>query len=241
MHDTSYIRMQELARRSGFRASAVRYYLKQGLLPPPERPTANSALYDERHLQGLAALKSIKRLAPELPLAQVKRVMELIGQGVEPDVALSLHRSVAGGLPAQGQAPVSLTLEELAAKAGVNADFVNTLIERNILAPIPGHDRFDAADLETLGAMALLEAMAPGSISKVGEIASLIRRASALEMALRNEASKGQTSQGAAEISRQMQDWANFWHAYLFARFRLADIEQHGLGETADRNVETPQ
>lgn len=233
MNKLATLRMRDLSRRSGFAPSAVRFYLQQGLLPEPERPTPNSALYDERHIAALDVLRTLKAAAPDLPIEQIRRVMELVNSGVEPDVALALHRSVAGSATRPGHAASRMSLEEAAAAAGVTPGFVEDLVNRQIVAPVPGSDLFDAADLETLGAMALLEGMVPGSIGEVEEIASLIRRASALEMALRNRTSKGQDTQAAAEISRQMQDWANFWHAYLFSRFRLADIAEHGLGETS--------
>lgn len=233
MNKSATFRMRDLSRRSGFSPSAVRFYLQQGLLPEPERPTPNSALYDERHVAALDVLRTVKAAAPDLPIEQIRRVMELVDSGVEPEVALALHRSVAGAAARPGYAASRKTLDEAAAAAGVAPGFIEDLVNRGIVAPVPGSGRFDAADLETLGAMALLESMVPGAIGEVEEIAGLIRRASALEMKLRNRASKGQDTQAAAEISRQMQDWANFWHAYLFARFRMADITEHGLGETS--------
>lgn len=220
------MRMKEITARSGLPASTVRYYLAQGLLPNPERPTRNSAIYDQRHLDALHALKTIKSQAPELPLAQLARVMELVRLGVEADVALALHRAVGGGVESTG----CFSLEELARKADVSPQFVEQLVDLNIIVSIPGQAGFDVADLETLKAFVLLEGMAPGEIGTVAEIAALLRQASALEMELRNRISAEHDVNGAAAISKQMQEWANFWHSYLFARYRLADIRKHGLG-----------
>lgn len=233
MNEVISIRMGELVRRSGFPASAVQYYLKQGLLPEPQRPTANSALYDMRHLEALEALKVIKQLGPELPLIQIRRVLELIRQGVEPEVALSLHRAVAGGLPAMPEAG-PMTRSELAQAAGTTQAIVEQLIERRILVPAPGSESFDAADLEVLKVFCFVDAMLPGAIEIAAKIAELLRQASVLEMELRNQATAGQGAAQSAEISRQMQNAGNFWHAYLFARLRLHDITKHGLGNVDD-------
>ncbi len=230
----SGIRMRDLARSSGLPPSTIRFYLKQGLLPEPQRPATNSALYDQRHLDALEDLKAVKRLAPELPIVQLKRVVELISQGVEPNVALSLHRSVSNGLASKNASQVALTKRELAEKVGVSADLISDLVESGVLVPAGTDEQFDSADVEVAGALALLEAMSPGSYRRAGEIATLIREASRKEMELRNEISAGQNSNVSAEISRQMQEWANFWHAYLFARYRLVEIATHGLGNVSD-------
>ncbi|MCU1494530.1 MAG: hypothetical protein JWO62_2294 [Acidimicrobiaceae bacterium] len=69
--------MSELVERTGVPAATVRYYLVEGLLPPPIKAAANRFLYDERHVEvvrlvrllrerrGLS-LETIGRVLPEL-------------------------------------------------------------------------------------------------------------------------------------------------------------------------------
>lgn len=225
------LRMRDLARESGIPASAIRFYLKQGLLPEPVRPTSNSALYGQIHLDSLSALNRIKSLAPELPLLQLKRVMELVEQGIEPEVALSLHRSVAQGT---GVGTVSYSKSKFAEELDVGIDLIESMISSKIIVPMiqDGEARFNAADVQVGRAVIMFQTLLPGGLSKVAEVASLLRQASALEMEMRNAAAIGGDETQSASISFQMQEWGNFWHAYLFARFRLQDIQRHGLGVT---------
>jgi len=73
----SGLTMAALVERSGVGASAVRFYLAEGLLPPPERLAANRFAYDERHVELLQlirllrerrrlSLPAIRQLLPEL-------------------------------------------------------------------------------------------------------------------------------------------------------------------------------
>ena len=43
--------MSELVEQVGVPAATVRYYLAEGLLPPPVKVAANRFLYDERHVE----------------------------------------------------------------------------------------------------------------------------------------------------------------------------------------------
>ncbi|MCU1488916.1 MAG: MerR family transcriptional regulator [Acidimicrobiaceae bacterium] len=43
--------MSQLVARTGVRAATIRYYLANGLLPPPVKAASNRFLYDERHVE----------------------------------------------------------------------------------------------------------------------------------------------------------------------------------------------
>ena len=58
---------------------------------------------------------------------------------------------------------------------------------------------------------------------------------------MRNTASGSMSPDEAAKISYQMQEWGNFWHTYLFARFRLQEIAEHGLGVATDNSQESTE
>lgn len=234
------LRMRDLEKACELPASAIRFYLKMGLLPEPHRPTPNSALYGHDHIDALKALKRIKALAPELPLIQLKRVLELVDQGVEPEVALSLHRAVAQGGSISNH---TLTLSELVRAADVEPDLIERLIDASILVPLQsGADRlFNEVDLQVVRGLASVISIVPNGVAALSDVADLLRRASAREMEIRNTVSSGLSPDQAALISHQMQEWGSFWHAYLFARLRLQDIARHGLGETLKDSAKTEE
>lgn len=66
--------MAELVRRSGASREAIRYYIRENLLPPPHRTARNMAWYSDRHLE---LIKLIRVLQEEqfLPLKAIKSLL----------------------------------------------------------------------------------------------------------------------------------------------------------------------
>lgn len=65
------MKMKELERRTGVSREAIRFYIREGLVPEPERPKKNVARYQDTHVD---AIKLIKHLQDDqqLPLDVIK-------------------------------------------------------------------------------------------------------------------------------------------------------------------------
>ena len=66
--------MAELVERTATPAPTVRFYLAQGLLPPPRRVARNRFLYDERHVE-LVRLVRLLRERRHLSIDAIKRML----------------------------------------------------------------------------------------------------------------------------------------------------------------------
>lgn len=68
------MKMKELEERTGVGREAIRFYIREGLLPEPERPKKNVARYSDAHI---IRLKAIRRLQEErfLPLSVIKALL----------------------------------------------------------------------------------------------------------------------------------------------------------------------
>jgi DNA-binding transcriptional MerR regulator len=68
------MKMRELELRTGVHREVIRVYLRDGLIPQPERPSRTHAIYGEEHVQAIA---TVRRLQSEsrLTLAQIKSLM----------------------------------------------------------------------------------------------------------------------------------------------------------------------
>ncbi|MEU0592268.1 MerR family transcriptional regulator [Streptomyces ardesiacus] len=53
------MRISELSRRSGVSIPTIKYYLRDGLLPPGRATAANQAAYDEEHVRRLRLIRSL--------------------------------------------------------------------------------------------------------------------------------------------------------------------------------------
>jgi AcrR family transcriptional regulator len=54
------MRISDLEARSGFRRSTIQYYLREGILHPPDKTGRTMAYYDETHLQRLRDIHRVK-------------------------------------------------------------------------------------------------------------------------------------------------------------------------------------
>jgi DNA-binding transcriptional MerR regulator len=77
--------MAELARRSGVTRETIHFYLREGLLPRPEKGGRTVAYYGEEHLD---RLRLIRRLREEkyLPIAVIRRLLQSPAAAAERDV-----------------------------------------------------------------------------------------------------------------------------------------------------------
>jgi DNA-binding transcriptional MerR regulator len=234
------MRMRQISAETGLEPSTIHFYLRQGLVPPPEKPTRNSALYSEVHVR---RLRLIRRMRDDrLPLASIRRVLELVDRGVEPEVAVELHRAVAGGSAVAPGAEAGFDAAALAEQSGLAPEMLERLIAAGVLVPAPGADPpFDAADLRIAIMIREFFKRIPARLEDLAEIAGLLREASAREMALRDRATRSFDTPAAAELSARLQEWVNLWHVYLFSRLRQQEIVVHDLGvATPGKKEATP-
>lgn len=69
------MRMRDLERLTGVGRETIRFYIREGLLPEPERASRNSAFYSDDHVH---RIRAIKRLQEErfLPLSVIRSLLD---------------------------------------------------------------------------------------------------------------------------------------------------------------------
>jgi DNA-binding transcriptional MerR regulator len=90
------MRLAELSKRSGVSTATIKYYLREGLLPPGERISATQAEYDEEHLRRLRLVRALVQVG-RVPVATARDVLA----AVEDESADHLSRlgTAVGALP----------------------------------------------------------------------------------------------------------------------------------------------
>lgn len=86
------MRIAELSRRAGVPVPTVKYYLREGLLPPGERSSPNQARYGEQHLRRLRLVRALQEVG-RLPIATIRELLSDLEQP-DPDVHHALGRAV---------------------------------------------------------------------------------------------------------------------------------------------------
>lgn len=138
------VRMAELERLSGVPRETIHFYLRSGLLPPPDKTGKTQATYDERHLE---RLRLIRRLREEkyLPIAVIRTILKAgpelpKGRDLETltDV-LSLDPTLIGEHtppPAADEESVRVALELGLLGAGVNEANLDDPTQRRVLSSV---------------------------------------------------------------------------------------------------------
>ncbi|MFC9947409.1 MerR family transcriptional regulator [Streptomyces pratensis] len=71
------MKISELSRRSGVSIPAIKYYLRDGLLPPGHATAANQASYSEDHLHRLRLIRTLIGVR-RLPVSSVREILGAI-------------------------------------------------------------------------------------------------------------------------------------------------------------------
>ncbi|MFB6821299.1 MerR family transcriptional regulator [Streptomyces virginiae] len=71
------MRLAELGERSGVAIATIKYYLREGLLPPGRRVSATTADYDEGHLRRLRLVRAMIQVG-QVPVARVREVLAYV-------------------------------------------------------------------------------------------------------------------------------------------------------------------
>jgi DNA-binding transcriptional MerR regulator len=82
------MRLAELSERSGISTATVKYYLREGLLPPGRRISATQAEYGEAHLRRLRLIRALTQVG-RLPVATVREVLSSVD-----DTSLDQHSRI---------------------------------------------------------------------------------------------------------------------------------------------------
>lgn len=175
--------MKDLERLTGVGREAIRFYIREGLLPEPSRPARNVAVYDSAFVE---RIRLIKKLQSErfLPLGIIRGLLDgnQPPSPAESDVLAGLDGVVAGNRSAHRSRP-SETVEVLADRLGIPVSELSEL------------EKVGAIDIVGRGAKARIE----GDSIQLAEQWSRLRRAG-----FRPELGFGPKD---LEIYTQFMDW----------------------------------
>lgn len=73
------MKVSELSERSGVPLSSIKFYIREGLLPPGARTHRNQALYDDTHVERLRLIRGLREVAG-LSVDVLRRVLAAIDE-----------------------------------------------------------------------------------------------------------------------------------------------------------------
>jgi DNA-binding transcriptional MerR regulator len=137
------IRIDELARRSGLTVDTIRFYQREGLLPPAER-AGRAKVYGQDHLARLAQIRDLQ--TRRFSLAAIKALLE----SERPELVDGIF---------SGEGSISYSLADLVERSGGSAELAARMRDAGLLRDPAefGRDTYDATDLDVLRSVVELE------------------------------------------------------------------------------------
>jgi len=117
------MRMAELSRASGVAVATIKYYQREGLVPPARMSASNQADYEDRHVERLRLVRALIEVGG-LTVADAKRVIGAIDSDVDIRYVFEAAQHVASTPVAVGEVePAALArVDELIAGWHVTPD-----------------------------------------------------------------------------------------------------------------------
>lgn len=128
------MRMRELEKASGVSRETIRFYIREGLLPEPDRTHRNSATYSEDHL---ARLVTIRRLRDErfLPLSVIRSLFQGDQAGwLEPDMLPEIDHLLRARFDSEGE---WLSGADFLADNEGDPDHLADMVTAGVIGPAP--------------------------------------------------------------------------------------------------------
>ncbi|MBM3660296.1 MAG: MerR family transcriptional regulator [Actinobacteria bacterium] len=156
------LRVEDLARAADVSVDTIRFYQKRRLLPPPTR-RGRIAWYGPEHTERLARIRDLQQRG--FSLALIRRLLDGELDAADVPLAAAVATAAAGADdPDDAVDTALLTLDDVAAGAGVPAPLLDAVVRAGVLVPrvVDGEERFAPADVDLVrGGLALLEAGFP--------------------------------------------------------------------------------
>jgi len=221
------LKIGEVAKRSGVRASTIRYYVQEGLLPKPEKANEKMAYYNESCIERLQVIQELKEKR-YFPLYLIKNILRRMDEGLSLPEAETVENAVFGSDDRIGRglidrpaflAATGLTEKELkqAEKLGILIPFTTgvdkTLYnEDDVRVGRDGIKKFAGLGMEINELSFWVE---------FGE--KIVDR----EMALRRKIVAGKSTRENIRITTELTRIGDFYREYILRRLFQKRVEQN--------------
>ena len=126
------MRIGEFSRIAGVSRETIHFYLREGLLPPPEKVNARLAYFGAGHLARIRLIKQLKQV--HLPLAAIKEHLEYVQGRSVADINEVFIPKLTDFLGIDGDES-ELGVGEIAEEAGLTRDQIARLEALGVLRP----------------------------------------------------------------------------------------------------------
>ncbi len=140
------LKMAQLVEKTGVPKSTILYYIKEGLLPEPERVKQNVCLYNIEYVERIKFIKFLQNTYGK-SISELKASICSHGYDFSrgSDILIEFLEKLSG-TPANS---IKMTAKELSEKIGIDENFISELVSKKIIIPL-AEDVFDEKDAEMI-------------------------------------------------------------------------------------------
>lgn len=104
---SSPLKISDLSRLSRVPAETIKFYVREGLLPPGESLRPNKTVYTQDHVRRLALVRALREIGG-LGIASIRRILEAFDQGAD-DPRIAFHMAFDALSPLANEPAAPLT------------------------------------------------------------------------------------------------------------------------------------
>ncbi|MEA2102401.1 MAG: MerR family transcriptional regulator [Thermodesulfobacteriota bacterium] len=223
------IKIGEVSKKSGVPPSTIRYYVRQGLLPEPDKVNKSMAYYDEGCIEKIRVIRYLKEMR-YYPLSVIKNILRRMDKGLGLEEAESIEDAVFG------------VNEELVDKkafmhaTGLTSGQIRDAEAMGLLMPYMHENvsvRYDQEDIR-FGKDALKKILdMGGDLSRLEFYVTQGNKIVDEEIILRKKIVKGKSTKENMQITTEISKMADFMRTYIIRR-----IFQRKIQKTISRSLE---
>ena len=209
------IKISELSRKSNIPASTIRYYVKMGLLPEPEKKNKSMSYYDESCVETLQVIKKLQE-NKYFPLAIIQNILKRMQSGVLLDDAIAIEQVIFGT-----QMEPLVGRRQYAELTGLSDEDMAVAEKMGLLMPYTSEDgmnRYDHDDIR-FGVEVIKELASLGiDIRGFDFYLDLGRQIADHEVRFRRQVVDGLSKQENSRLTRELARRVEFIRTYVLKR-----------------------
>jgi len=221
------LKIGEIAKRSSVRASTIRYYVQEGLLPKPEKANEKMAYYNESCIERLQVIQELKEKR-YFPLYLIKNILRRMDEGLSLPEAETVENAVFGSDDRIGRGLIDRPA--FLAATGLTEKELKRAENLGILIPFTaGADKtlYNEDDIR-IGRDGLIKMIKLGLVlDELSFFVELGKKIVAKEMALRRKIVAGKSTRENIRITTELTRIGDFYREYILRRLFQKRVEQN--------------
>jgi len=221
------LKIGEIAKRSSVRASTIRYYVQEGLLPKPEKANEKMAYYNESCIERLQVIQELKEKR-YFPLYLIKNILRRMDEGLSLPEAETVENAVFGSDDRIGRGlidrPAFLAATGLTEKELKRAENLGILIPFTAGADKTLYNEDDVR----VGRDGIKKFAGLGmEINELSFWVEFGKKIVDREMALRRKIVAGKSTRENIRITTELTRIGDFYREYILRRLFQKRVEQN--------------